>query len=101
MHILESTLRLFFDVLHGIKRIDVPLIMVVEFIVLLGYDGQLEQSDMEKELFTSAITQLKERFNSLVTIILSEVDYFNCLIIRIRNFLLKILIFESNIRKQI
>ena len=64
MHIIESTLRLFFDLLHGIKRMDVPLMMVVEFIILLGYDGQLEQSDMEKELFTSAINQLKERFKS-------------------------------------
>ena len=37
--------------------------MVLEFAILLGYDGQLEQnSDMEKELFTSAIDQLKERF---------------------------------------
>ena len=34
--------------------------MVVEFMILLGYDGQLEQSDMEKELFESAIDQLKE-----------------------------------------
>ena len=66
MHIIESTLRLFFDLLHGIKRMDVPLMMVVEFIILLGYDGQLEQSDMEKELFTSAINQLKKRFKSLV-----------------------------------
>ena len=42
---------------------DVPLVMVLEFAILLGYDGQLEQnSDMEKELFTSAIDQLKERF---------------------------------------
>ena len=42
---------------------DVPLMMVLEFIILLGYDGQLEQSEMEKELFTSAIDQLKERFD--------------------------------------
>lgn len=63
INIFESTLRLFFDLLHGIKRMDVPLVMVVEFIILLGFDGQLEQSDLEKELFTSAIDQLKERFN--------------------------------------
>ena len=61
---MESVLRLFFDLLHGIKRMDVPLMMVLEFAIFLGYDGQLEQnSDMEKELFTSAIDQLKERFN--------------------------------------
>jgi len=44
---------------------DVPLMMVLEFIILLGYDGQLEQSEMEKELFKSAINQLKERFDIL------------------------------------
>jgi len=39
--------------------------MVIEFMILLGYDGQLEMgnSDMEKELFMSAVDQLKERFN--------------------------------------
>ena len=43
---------------------DVPLMMVLEFAILLGFDGQLDQnSDMEKELFTSAIEQLKERFH--------------------------------------
>ena len=62
--IIKSVVRLFFDLLHGIKRIDVPLVMVVEFAIFLGYDGQLEQnSDMEKELFASAIDQLKERFS--------------------------------------
>ena len=36
---------------------------VIEFMVFLGYDGKLEaNSDMEKELFLSAIDQLKERF---------------------------------------
>ena len=46
---------------------DVPLLMVLEFSILLGYDGQLEQnSDMEKELFTSAIDQLKERFHLII-----------------------------------
>ena len=64
MNTIESVLRLFFGLLHGIKRMDVPLMMVLEFAIFLGYDGQLEQnSDMEKELFTSAIDQLKERFN--------------------------------------
>ena len=57
----QSVLRLFFDLLHGIKRMDVTLMMVLEFTILLGYDGQLEQSEMEKELFISAINQLKER----------------------------------------
>ena len=54
-------IRLFFDILHGIKRLDVPLIMVVEFMIFLAYDGKLESnSDMEKELFSSAINQFKE-----------------------------------------
>ena len=61
-----SVLRLFFDLLHGIKRMDVPLMMVLEFTILLGYDGQLEQSDMEKELFNSAIDQLKERSEIII-----------------------------------
>ena len=61
MRTTKSVVRLFFDLLHGLKRMDVPLIMVVEFAIFLGYDGQLEQnSDMEKELFSSAIDQLKE-----------------------------------------
>ena len=43
---------------------DVPLITVIEFMVFLGWDGKLEaNSDMEKELFLSAIDQLKERFS--------------------------------------
>ena len=43
---------------------DVPLLMVIQFMVLLGYDGQLEMgnSDLEKELFMSAVDQLKELF---------------------------------------
>ena len=64
MNIYQSTLRLFFDVLHGIKRMDVPLMMVIEFMIFLGFDGKLEaNSDMEKELFLSAIDQFKEIFN--------------------------------------
>ena len=60
--ICESPVRLLFDLLHGIKRMDVPLLMVIQFMVLLGYDGQLEMgnSDLEKELFMSAVDQLKE-----------------------------------------
>ena len=61
MNILKSVVRLYFDLLHGIKRMEVSLLMVLEFAILLGFDGQLEQnSDMEKEFFTSAIEQLKE-----------------------------------------
>ena len=64
-NIYQSTLRLFFDVLHGIKRMDVPLMMVIEFMIFLGFDGKLEaNSDMEKELFLSAIDQFKENVAS-------------------------------------
>ena len=52
--------RLFFDILHGIDRADIPLVVALEFAILLGYDGQLKQnSDLEKELFQSTIDQLK------------------------------------------
>ena len=65
--IAERVVRLFFDLLHGIKRMDVPLVMVVEFMIFLAYDGKLEaNSDVEKELFASAIDQLKERFNNYI-----------------------------------
>ena len=67
MDIFESVVRLYFDLLHGIKRMDVPLLMALEFAILLGFDGQLQQnSDMEKELFVAAIEQLKERFKNKV-----------------------------------
>jgi len=56
-----SVVRLFFDILHGIDRTDIPLVVALEFAILLGYDGQLKQnSDMEKELFQSSIDQLKK-----------------------------------------
>ena len=64
VNIFERVIRLFFDLLHGIKRMDVPLVMVVEFLIFLAYDGKLEaNSDIEKELFASAIDQLKEQFS--------------------------------------
>ena len=51
--------RLFFDILHGIDRADIPLVIALEFAILLGYDGQLKQnSDLERELFQSTIDQL-------------------------------------------
>ena len=57
----ESVVRLFFDLLHGIERKDIPLVIALEFAILLGYDGQLKQnSDMEMELFESAMDQFRE-----------------------------------------
>ena len=82
MFIYERAVRLFFDLLHGIKRTDVPLIMMLEFMVFLGYDGKLDaDSDMEKDLFSSALDQLKERF-----IILGLV-FFTNLVQKIMQFL--------------
>ena len=60
LNIFARTVRLLFDLLHGIKRMDVSFVMALEFAILLGFDGQLEDSDMENELFTMTIDQLKE-----------------------------------------
>ena len=39
----------------------ISYVVALEFAIFLGYDGQLKQnSDLEIELFTSAIQQLKE-----------------------------------------
>ena len=58
--LIYSVIRLFFDILHGIDRADVPLIIALEFAVYLGYDGQLKQdSGMETDLFQSVIDQLQ------------------------------------------
>ena len=74
MKFLLSVVRLFFDLLHGIKRMDVPLMVALEFAILLGYDGQLDQnSDMEKELFSSAIDQIKERFSIIFEFFWGEI----------------------------
>ena len=64
MNICESAVRLYFDLLHGMQREDVPLMTVLPFMVFLGYEGKLEaNSNMEKDLFLSAVRQLKERSN--------------------------------------
>ena len=57
---IKSTIKLFFDILHGIIVNDATFVMAIEFAVYLGYDGQRKQSDMEMELFTSVIDQLKK-----------------------------------------
>ena len=57
----HRVVRLFFDILHGIDRADVPMVDALEFAIFLGYDGQLEQkSGMETRLFRSVIEQLKK-----------------------------------------
>ena len=54
----HSVIRLFFDILHGIDRADVPFIVALEFAVFLG---QLEQkSGMEMDLFQSVMEQLNK-----------------------------------------
>ena len=51
--------RLFFDILHGIDRADIPLVVALEFAIMLGYDGQLKQnSELEIELFQTTIDRL-------------------------------------------
>ena len=57
---IKRTVKLLFDILHGIARSDVTFIMLLEFMILLNYDGQLSSdSVIEKELFTAAIDQFK------------------------------------------
>ena len=47
--------------MHGITVSNVPLIIAIEFAILLGFDGQLEQgSVLEMELFTSIVEQMKK-----------------------------------------
>ena len=54
-------LKLFFDILHGIPITGITFIVALEFAIFLGYDGQLQQnSDLEMELFTSVIEQMKK-----------------------------------------
>lgn len=53
--------KLFFDVLHGLKIDGIFFITALEFAIFIGYDGQLKQnSDLEMELFASVIEQLKK-----------------------------------------
>ena len=57
----HSVARLFFDILCGIDRADVPMVIALESAIFLGYDGQLEQkSGIETGLFRSVIEQLKQ-----------------------------------------
>ena len=60
MQTLESVIKLFLDILHGLKITEVNFIVAIEFAIFLGYDGQLKQnSELEMELFASVINQLK------------------------------------------
>ena len=53
--------KLFFDILHGIPITGITFVVALEFAIFLGYDGQLQQnSDLEIELFTSIIEQMKK-----------------------------------------
>ena len=53
--------NLFFDILHGIPITGTTFVVALEFAIFLGYDGQLQQnSDLEIELFTSIIEQMKK-----------------------------------------
>ena len=58
---LSSVVKLFFDVLHELEVKDVTLPVALEFAIFLGFDGQLKQhSELEMELFISAIKQLRQ-----------------------------------------
>ena len=47
--------------MHGITVSNVPLIIAIEFAILLGFEGQLKlESILEMELFTSIIDQMKK-----------------------------------------
>ena len=46
----KSTVRLFFDVLHGIPRFDLTVRDALELGILIGFDGQLKQ-ESNKEWF--------------------------------------------------
>ena len=46
--------------MHGIPITDITFVVALEFAIFLGYDGQLKQnSDLEIELFTSTVKQMK------------------------------------------
>ena len=47
--------------MHGIRITGITLVVALEFAIFLGYDGQLQQnSNLEMELFTSIIDQIKK-----------------------------------------
>ena len=56
----KSTVRLFYDILHGISSF-VGLRDALELGVLIGFDGQLKQnSKTEETIFYDLISQLHE-----------------------------------------
>jgi len=54
-----DTVRLYFDILHGIeKKTNYPT--VLEFLIFLGHDGQLKmESGIEEEVFVNLVKQVK------------------------------------------
>ena len=47
--------------MHGIPITDITFVVALELAIFLGYDGQLKQnSDLEIELFTSIVEQMKK-----------------------------------------
>ena len=58
----KSTVRLFYDILHGIKHYDVNIKDALELGILIGFDGQLSQdSKIEKHILDVLITGLHNR----------------------------------------
>ena len=57
----KSTVRLFYDILHGIKHYDVNIKDALELGILIGFDGQLSQdSKIEKSILDVLITGLHD-----------------------------------------
>ena len=57
----QRTVRIFYDILHGIKQNDVNLGEALELGILIGFDGQLEQnSEMEKSILQCVLSGLHQ-----------------------------------------
>ena len=61
----KSTVRLFYDILHGIKHYGVNIKDALELGILIGIDGQLSQdSKIEKSILDVMITGLHDRHDN-------------------------------------
>ena len=60
-----DTVRLYFDILHGIeKKANYPT--VLEFLIFLGHDGALDiESSLEEEAFVNLVKQVKTNERNL------------------------------------
>jgi len=57
-----STVRLFYDILHGVPQFGVHVRDAIDLGILVGFDGQLKQkSEKEKSIFEALIRQLFDK----------------------------------------